>query len=296
MAPGIGEGLQRGRRLVCPEKPSFGWSRPENGLPFPCPGGPAIAKPPPCHKGRPKVPDDQPRPRRDEARARRVHRPAAPALCAAWPASSRRSITSGASSSIPSAPPSTPMARAPTGSRGDGDAPVGRISAQIDHLATGPRHDGVGFFGCLDAIDDGDVVAALLRTGRGLARRQGQDDDARPVPPVDQWRERAPDRGPGAAGHGADALASRLSATSSRGSRILSRQDIELLCLRERRVETCASASTVSGSSGGVPASSSAPWTWRGSRPMPSSAGACSTPPGPRTGGSFRSPRSRWRP
>ena len=99
-----------------------------------------------------------------------------------------------------------------------------------------------------------------------MARGQGQDDDARPVPPVDQWRERAPDRGPGAAGHGADALASRLYATSSRGSGILSRQDIELLRLRERRVEPAPAPRRCSGSSGGAPASSSAPWTWRGSQ------------------------------
>lgn len=42
-----------------------------------------------------------------------------------------------------------------------GRSAVGRISAQVDRLAA-PRDGGrVGFFGCLDAADDGEAVAAL---------------------------------------------------------------------------------------------------------------------------------------
>ncbi|GLS23023.1 DNA-binding protein [Labrys miyagiensis] len=52
--------------------------------------------------------------------------------------------------------------------------PVGRISAQIDHLATGPQHEGAGFFGCLDAIDDAEVVAALVETARAFLAGKGK--------------------------------------------------------------------------------------------------------------------------
>jgi hypothetical protein len=51
---------------------------------------------------------------------------------------------------------------------------VGRISAQIDHLAGGPMHEGVGFFGCLDAIDDVEVVGALLREAEGWLANRGK--------------------------------------------------------------------------------------------------------------------------
>lgn len=52
--------------------------------------------------------------------------------------------------------------------------PVGRISAQIDRLATGPMHDDVGCFGCLDAIDDRGVVEALLRTAEAWLAARGR--------------------------------------------------------------------------------------------------------------------------
>jgi hypothetical protein len=55
----------------------------------------------------------------------------------------------------------------------DGRA-VGRISAQIDHLATGPMHEGVGCFGCLDAIDDRDVVQSLLRAAEAWLGAHGK--------------------------------------------------------------------------------------------------------------------------
>ena len=47
--------------------------------------------------------------------------------------------------------------------RRDGRA-VGRISAQIDFLTPGPDADRLGLFGCLDAVDDGEVVRQLLET------------------------------------------------------------------------------------------------------------------------------------
>jgi hypothetical protein len=53
-------------------------------------------------------------------------------------------------------------------------AVVGRVSAQIDHLATGPMHEGVGFFGCLDAVDDGEVVSGLLGEARHWLLERGK--------------------------------------------------------------------------------------------------------------------------
>lgn len=51
---------------------------------------------------------------------------------------------------------------------------VGRISAQIDDLATGPMHEGAGFFGCLDAVDDEAVVAALVGAAADHLAGQGK--------------------------------------------------------------------------------------------------------------------------
>ena len=49
---------------------------------------------------------------------------------------------------------------------------VGRISAQIDRLHLERHQDATGFFGFLDAIDDGEVFAALFATAeRWLAER-----------------------------------------------------------------------------------------------------------------------------
>ena len=52
--------------------------------------------------------------------------------------------------------------------------PVGRISAQLDRLATGPQHDGIGQFGCLDAVDDPDAVAALTRAAEAWLGARGR--------------------------------------------------------------------------------------------------------------------------
>lgn len=60
-----------------------------------------------------------------------------------------------------------------------GGIAVGRISAQVDSFAPNGGGGGIGAFGCLDAIDDGDVVAALLERaarwleGNAMARMRG---------------------------------------------------------------------------------------------------------------------------
>ncbi|PKP68187.1 MAG: dATP pyrophosphohydrolase [Alphaproteobacteria bacterium HGW-Alphaproteobacteria-5] len=50
---------------------------------------------------------------------------------------------------------------------------VGRISAQIDPLAGTPGMAPVGHFGCLSAIDDPEVFAALLQTAERFLRERG---------------------------------------------------------------------------------------------------------------------------
>lgn len=50
---------------------------------------------------------------------------------------------------------------------------VGRISAQIDPMAQKSGEDPVGHFGCLSAIDDGDVFAALLGTAENFLQSRG---------------------------------------------------------------------------------------------------------------------------
>jgi GNAT superfamily N-acetyltransferase len=55
--------------------------------------------------------------------------------------------------------------------RRDGTA-VGRVSAQIDLAAVGPDARNIGLFGCLDAADDGEVVATLLRTAEDWLRER----------------------------------------------------------------------------------------------------------------------------
>ena len=51
--------------------------------------------------------------------------------------------------------------------------PVGRISAQIDHLHIERYSDATGHFGCLDAIDDAAVVKALLTAAEDWLRAHG---------------------------------------------------------------------------------------------------------------------------
>ena len=81
-----------------------------------------------------------------------------------------------------------------------GDAPVGRISAQIDPLANRQWGAAIGLFGALDAIDDQAVVAALLATAEAWVRAEGMTAIRGPYTPspngesgllVEGQRERA---------------------------------------------------------------------------------------------------------
>ncbi len=54
-----------------------------------------------------------------------------------------------------------------------GGQPIGRISAQIDEAGLKTWGEAIGCFGCLDAIDDRSVVAALLHAARGWLLAQG---------------------------------------------------------------------------------------------------------------------------
>lgn len=56
--------------------------------------------------------------------------------------------------------------------RRDGNA-VGRISAQIDHAQPGGDFTEAGLIGCLDTIDDVDVVRALLSVAEAALREKG---------------------------------------------------------------------------------------------------------------------------
>jgi hypothetical protein len=54
-----------------------------------------------------------------------------------------------------------------------GETPVGRISAQIDHLHESQHGQKVGFFGLLEAPDDDAVFAALFETAENWLRERG---------------------------------------------------------------------------------------------------------------------------
>jgi hypothetical protein len=54
-----------------------------------------------------------------------------------------------------------------------GDVPVGRISAQIDTLSLERHGDEAGFFGMLDAEDNQETFAALIRTAEDWLRGEG---------------------------------------------------------------------------------------------------------------------------
>lgn len=51
---------------------------------------------------------------------------------------------------------------------------LGRISAQIDHAAVGPDAANIGLFGCLDAVDDVNVVKALFATTEAWLHQHGR--------------------------------------------------------------------------------------------------------------------------
>jgi hypothetical protein len=52
---------------------------------------------------------------------------------------------------------------------------VGRISAQLDYAQPAGTFDDAGLFGCLDAVDDAEVVEALLATAEGWLCREGRN-------------------------------------------------------------------------------------------------------------------------
>ncbi len=52
--------------------------------------------------------------------------------------------------------------------------PVGRVSAQIDQLSGPSAPSDLGLFGCLDAIDDREVIAELLHTAEEWLRRHNR--------------------------------------------------------------------------------------------------------------------------
>jgi hypothetical protein len=62
-----------------------------------------------------------------------------------------------------------------------GDAPVGRITAQIDQLHLERYHDATGHFGFIEATNDADVFAALLKAAEDWLRGQGMKRVIGPV-------------------------------------------------------------------------------------------------------------------
>ena len=59
--------------------------------------------------------------------------------------------------------------------------PVGRITAQIDQLVQDRYQDGMGHFGFIEAIDDAEVFAALLKEAENWLRSQGMKRIAGPI-------------------------------------------------------------------------------------------------------------------
>lgn len=55
-----------------------------------------------------------------------------------------------------------------------GEREAGRVSAQIDFAADAPNAHEIGLFGCIDAVDDGEVVSALLRSAEGWLTERGR--------------------------------------------------------------------------------------------------------------------------
>ena len=57
----------------------------------------------------------------------------------------------------------------------DGDTPVGRISAQVDRLNADLGRPRLGYFGMLEAIEDGDAVRDLFTAAEDWLRARGMD-------------------------------------------------------------------------------------------------------------------------
>ena len=62
-----------------------------------------------------------------------------------------------------------------------GKEPVGRITAQIDRLHLERYNDATGHFGFLEAVDDAEVFAALIRTAEDWLRSEGMTRAIGPV-------------------------------------------------------------------------------------------------------------------
>lgn len=69
-----------------------------------------------------------------------------------------------------------------------GGTPVGRISAQIDHLHLDRYQDATGHFGSLEAVDDPEVFDALLDTAEAWLRQRGMRRAAGPMT-FSMWQE-----------------------------------------------------------------------------------------------------------
>ncbi len=69
-----------------------------------------------------------------------------------------------------------------------GDAPMGRISAQIDQLHLDRYQDATGHFGSLEAVDDPDVFAALLDAAETWLLQKGMRRAAGPMT-FSLWQE-----------------------------------------------------------------------------------------------------------
>jgi hypothetical protein len=59
--------------------------------------------------------------------------------------------------------------------------PVGRITAQVDELVQDRYQDGTGHFGFIEAFDDAEAFAALLKTAEDWLRQQGMKRSVGPV-------------------------------------------------------------------------------------------------------------------
>lgn len=57
----------------------------------------------------------------------------------------------------------------------EGDAPVGRISAQVDRLNDGQGRPTLGYFGMFEALNDAEVVRDLFKTAEDWLRARGME-------------------------------------------------------------------------------------------------------------------------
>ncbi len=113
-----------------------------------------------------------------------------------------------------------------------GERAVGRISAQVDRLHLERHRDATGQFGFLEAEDDAEVFAGIVRGGRGVAEgaRHAAGDGA--VQPLDQRRERAAGRRVRDAALPDDGPRAALLWAAGRGAGLSQGQGPDRLCVR----------------------------------------------------------------